>query len=117
MVAIKEAGLDTIKLLIENNADINCKSDNGKTPITLSIKENNIDLVKLLIDKSVRINDFNSSVLQLAYDTQNNQILELLLSNGATGIICKIMKIELGKYFYMENLILKEKALLHKKMK
>lgn len=49
LTAIKYGvGVDTIKVLLKNGADVNVKTKNGQTPLTLATEKGRKDVVKLL---------------------------------------------------------------------
>jgi ankyrin repeat protein len=84
---------EVIKLLLENGIDINYKNTNGEslliTATLLNSDENNVsDLFHLLFNKGARkyIDEFDNqqiTPLMYAIGSQNIDLIELLLQNGA----------------------------------
>jgi uncharacterized protein len=56
MIAAGTGNKDIITVLIESNADINAKGDNGKTALTIALRRNNLQTAQLLIEKGADIN-------------------------------------------------------------
>lgn len=80
--------INTVKLLVDLNADINAQSTNGTTPLMLTL--HNIDLVKLLCELNCDVNildNTNESALyklsMLAPSEYTNNIMDVLVKNGA----------------------------------
>jgi ankyrin repeat protein len=48
---VKNADLEKVQLLLYIGADVNCKDDDGWTPICLAAIYNHLDICKLLIEK------------------------------------------------------------------
>lgn len=81
--------IDTIKLLLRYNVDINVKNKYGNTilmqTIYDSIRDSNLELVTMLINYNSKFsitNDKNESVLHLAIKNNNIKILKLFLDKG-----------------------------------
>ncbi len=87
--AIREhKGNEIIKLLIENGADVNKINQDRNSPLHTYLEQkegSNLEIVKLLINKG-NINSENlykSTVLDFAIKKQGNEIIKLLIENGA----------------------------------
>ena len=52
--------IEICELLLEFNANINCLSQNGNTPLHFSIVNGHIDVVKLLLNKKARLDIKNN---------------------------------------------------------
>ena len=50
--------IESVKILVEHNADINSFSNNKRTPLHLAAKMNRVDIVNYLIDKILSKVDF-----------------------------------------------------------
>jgi len=80
-----------VKLLIDNGADVNIKSENGSTALHEATRRGREKIVKLLIDNGANVNganvntvdEYGRSPLSLAVILNYKRIAELLVSNGA----------------------------------
>ena len=73
-----------IKLLTENKVDINVKNDKGNTALHLAI--GNKEKVKVLLDRKAKLeikNKMGDTALHLAAGRGSEEIVKLLLENGA----------------------------------
>lgn len=82
--------LETVKLLIDNNADVNIKSVDGKTPLMEASWNGHIAIVKLLLDKGADINTTDNigitalfEAIDYGHKEQYPQIVKLLIDKGA----------------------------------
>jgi ankyrin repeat protein len=76
---------EVAKVLIENNCDLNAKSEMG-TALMASIVKGNNEIAKLLIQKKVDINltdDQGTTALMYAVQFKNINLVKLLLTNNA----------------------------------
>ena len=87
--ALQEAcsvgNLDFVKLLIDNGADVNARSQRGPA-LYLAMMANHGQIAELLISKGADINMKNSagqSILHFACQRGNKEIANLLINNGA----------------------------------
>jgi ankyrin repeat protein len=120
-----ENNIETIKLLIDNNVNINAKNNKGNTAL-INASNNNFEIVKLLIDSGVNVNDTNNkgesplliTIMNIDYADgdiiyiQNCLIAKLLIDNGAENIFDKIpdenpIKVELIAYMEVREPIFK----------
>ncbi|PZO31230.1 MAG: ankyrin repeat domain-containing protein [Flavobacteriaceae bacterium] len=79
---------EVAKVLIENNCDLNAKSEMG-TPLMAAIVKGNNEIAKLLIEKKADINyaDINgTTALIYAVQFQNIEILKLLIENNVNKL-------------------------------
>jgi len=91
----KKAEINTIKVLIENGADVNAKDDNGKTPLISAALLNAIDVVDLLIKNGADVNPIERNrrtFMKLASGFFKQQISDKLLNHGADPYLLQIPK-------------------------
>lgn len=84
MLAIEYDNTEIINLLIENGADIECRTQQY-TPLMFAVQEGKFSIVQLLIRKGANINsatDEGLTVLMIAIRDNHINIVELLLKNG-----------------------------------
>lgn len=77
---------EIIKLLIENNFNINEQTSNGWTPLMFASKLNSVEIAKNLIKKNANLNLQNQdglTALMIAAKLNNIEIVQLLIDNGA----------------------------------
>ena len=75
-----------IRLLISKGADINHKSNYGKTVLHFATQEKNTDLVKFLVDNGANINlpdADGDTVLHFAVHQKNTALVKFLVGKGA----------------------------------
>ncbi len=84
--------IEIIKLLLENNADINYRISRGKTTLILASQYGNLELVKLLVEKGADLNlkdEINNAqmggytALIMAAQKNHLEIVKFLVENGA----------------------------------
>lgn len=78
--------LSFLKLLLNNNVNINQKNSIGNTPLHEAIYSNNYSIIKLLIKKKVNVNSQNNKLetpLHIASLLGYSEIMYLLLENRA----------------------------------
>ncbi len=87
MYAIDQGDDELVQLLLDREADVNYYSENSKsTPLSIAIVHGNLPIMQKLIQHKVDINYEKknlSSAISLAIEKSNNEILKLLLKNGA----------------------------------
>lgn len=89
MYASYKSNKKVAKVLIDHNADVNVKSNDGWTPLmNLALGDYNydIEIAKLLLDKGANINDTSNggnTVLHISASWNKYDLVALLLSNGA----------------------------------
>ncbi|WP_339043682.1 ankyrin repeat domain-containing protein [Spiroplasma endosymbiont of Apeira syringaria] len=84
--AVNNNNIEIVKLLLENDADINEQDINGCAPLHWAIECNNIEIVKLLLENDADINAQEKSLatpLHLSIYTNNFDMIKLLLEKGA----------------------------------
>jgi ankyrin repeat protein len=85
-VAIDDGPPDTVRLLVENGADLCVVDRFGDTPLHLAISKGQLDTVRLLIENGVDLEqtkDIGNTPLHEAIDNCRLDITRLLLENGA----------------------------------
>ena len=99
--AIKGGYINIVELLLNNNSFINDKNVKGMTPLMYAcIYAKNYDIVKLLLNKDSKINiqdNDGRNALMYACINNNENIIELLLNNGAN--------IYMKEYIYRESVL------------
>lgn len=74
-----------IKLLLDNNSNVNIKDDSGSNALHLAIYSKNYEACKLIVNKDININMRNlsgESALHIACNLELIDIVKLLLDNG-----------------------------------
>jgi uncharacterized protein len=56
MIAAGAGNKDVVNVLLENNADVATKGDNGKTALTIALRKSNLPIADVLIGKGADIN-------------------------------------------------------------
>ncbi|XP_072020982.1 uncharacterized protein [Amphiura filiformis] len=78
---------ETCKLLLENNANVNSKRNDGSTALHLGVSCNHIDICKLLLENNANVNYSESTsgftALHAAAYHNHTDICKLLLENNA----------------------------------
>ena len=77
---------ETVKLLLDKEADVNMNTDNGDTALIEASDKGHIEIVKLLLDKEADVNAKNvvgNTALILAAAGGHSRIVSMLLNNGA----------------------------------
>jgi len=91
LYAVEKEKYEIIKLLIQNNVDLNF-STNIDSPISLAAKKNNITIIKLLLDNGADINNdfrygsnnsYTYSAIFHAATHFNFELFDYLISRGA----------------------------------
>ena len=84
--AVSKGELDTVKLLISNDADINAKTNKGSAPLDFAADRGQLDIVRLIIDKGANIDCLGSyglTRLQFAVKNKKLEVAKLVIENGA----------------------------------
>lgn len=87
--ASQNGSLDIVKLLAENKADLNMRTNNGVSPTEIAIQNNHVDIVKYLIEHGVNVNETDNngmSLLSQAIVTNSENSVDLvnyLIEKGA----------------------------------
>ena len=79
-------GVEKIKFLIENGADINAKNDQRETPLIKACSKGNLEVAKALIEAGADVNArdiANNNPLAWAVIRGNPNLVKLLLDKGA----------------------------------
>ena len=77
---------EVVKLLIDNGADLNHKSNHGDTALMYAARDGHTDVVKFLIDNGVDLNHKNNggvTALIYAARKEHTEVVKLLIDNGA----------------------------------
>lgn len=87
IVACLKSTYEIIDFLIQNNSNVNIQNVFWNTPLFASVKKNKLDVVQLLIKYNVNLNiksiDIGNNALMFAAIRKYENILILLLDNGA----------------------------------
>nr|XP_018903806.1 PREDICTED: tankyrase-2-like [Bemisia tabaci]XP_018903807.1 PREDICTED: tankyrase-2-like [Bemisia tabaci]XP_018903808.1 PREDICTED: tankyrase-2-like [Bemisia tabaci]XP_018903809.1 PREDICTED: tankyrase-2-like [Bemisia tabaci] len=84
ITAVSRENVELVELLIHHGANVNAKSQEGPTPLSQAVALDNIELTRLLISKGADLKyDTESLSLAVAWDYRDNDVVELLLQNGA----------------------------------
>lgn len=89
-IAEEERVLETVKVLLEFGAIINCKDRQGKTPLMFAAALGHTEVVRLLIDQASLEATDNDGLTALFHgvNSRNGEIVEMLLKAGSvTDII------------------------------
>lgn len=80
-------------MLLEHDANVNCSTKNGFTPLYKARRKGNISIVQLLLEYGSEVNhykDVRNSPLYVACEKEFIGILKLLLNNRADDNVCGI---------------------------
>lgn len=84
---ITKKGLEILKIILDQNIDLNSEDYSGSTIFTISIEENvDIDVIKLLLEYGANLNykfDDGDTPLSLAIIYERQEVAELLIEKGA----------------------------------
>lgn len=84
--AARHGPADTVKLLLDNGADMNAVSLKGKSALYVASERGSVEIVTLLLDRGADVNAFSpkgESALYIATETGRVEIVTLLLDRGA----------------------------------
>lgn len=84
--AIRANQLETVKFLIQNNADLSKVPKDGNTCLHLAVYTNNLQMIKLLMQHKLdlnALNDLNETPLMVALKNSKVELANYLLSLGA----------------------------------
>ncbi|GJQ69162.1 hypothetical protein Trydic_g20229, partial [Trypoxylus dichotomus] len=73
-------------ILLNLNADVNGKGEDGVTPLSAAVIAQRADIVEILLEKGADVNCFDGrgiSPLMAAVETGNTRLAQILLENGA----------------------------------
>ncbi|XP_026673575.1 serine/threonine-protein phosphatase 6 regulatory ankyrin repeat subunit C-like [Ceratina calcarata] len=85
-LAARVRDINAVKLLLNNNADVNCKEEDGTTPLHIFVSFQEVEICKLLVKKGAYLNiksDTRPPPLHVAVSVDNLDIMEILLRAGA----------------------------------
>ncbi|RLN51169.1 hypothetical protein BBP00_00009937 [Phytophthora kernoviae] len=86
IVAAQRGHFNIVTLLVENGAEVNAKTHNGRTALLLAAEEGNLEIVRLLLDSDADVNASGSdewTPLMMAAYRGHEEIVRLLLDNDA----------------------------------
>ena len=83
ILAAENGYLNTMQVLVDYGADINCEDVTGITPLIVAIKNGWIDCVKCLVDNGAKLesNYNNKSILEIAQNTGSIRIFRYISEN------------------------------------
>ena len=80
-------GINEIKALVENGADVNTRNDDGETPLILATENENLDVMRFLIrngsDVNARKNDGKTPLIVASMIENADDVIMLLIESGA----------------------------------
>ena len=80
-------GINEIKALVENGADVNTRNDDGETPLILATENENLDVMRFLIrngsDVNARKNDGKTPLIIASMGENTDDVIMLLIESGA----------------------------------
>ena len=80
-LAVRSGTLDQVKLLLENNADVNAVNMNNETPLIIAAERGDENMLKLLLTNGADTkmkNRNGKTVIEIAKEKNNTQILKYL---------------------------------------
>lgn len=83
--------IDTVKLLLNNKADVSQCNDNGESPLFVACKGGHKAIVELLLQNKANVsqcNVYGNSPLSVACEGGHTDIVNLLLHNNANICLC-----------------------------
>lgn len=87
--AVRAGEDDTVRLLLEQGADVNVRTRYNTTPIFFAVDRGNTAIVRLLLengaDLSIRDTFYNTTVIDWVSSDENLEMMRLLLTYGAEG--------------------------------
>lgn len=86
LLATKLQKIETVKILIENGADVEAKNESGLTALKIAISSRNEQLIKILLESGANVNsknDNNATPIMGASYWGLIRIIEILLKSGA----------------------------------
>lgn len=87
--AVSESNTDAIRLLIENNADINAVDNCNRTPLHYAVLRNNVESLRLLLDAGANIQltaKTQGTPLELARTRENSEKIVAILEDAARSL-------------------------------
>ena len=94
--------LDLVKVLVENNADVNIAAEMEETPLHKAVAVGSLQLVKYLVYNGADynlVNESNLSPLDYAIDEENVEIIKYFLDKN----------VEESKMIKMKNILERKK--------
>jgi len=86
--ACAEGHLESVRVLLDNGADIDNKNEDEQTPFHLAAAAGHIDVVELLLERDQNAifdkDEDDNSALHLASNERRSKMVELLLRQGAS---------------------------------
>jgi ankyrin repeat protein len=86
MLAAAAGQVDTVRLLIDNGADLNAKNDDGSTALMVAALKGHLEIVRTLLaaGADVSVQDLDQdSALKLAVENGHAELVKILLEQGA----------------------------------
>lgn len=83
VTSAKNGDIDNVKLLLDNGADIESRTNNGSTLLMIAVHKRNEKMVKFLLNRGANVNAFNDVGYTPLMYAVPNKIIKLLVKNGA----------------------------------
>lgn len=86
IIACENNYTEAVRILLDNNADVNVKASHDMTALMYACEHDNIEMVQLLLDNNANVNDRNYSnvtPLMIACGNGHKNIAQLLVNNDA----------------------------------
>lgn len=101
-------GVETVRLLLDNGANINMRSDNGFTALMHAVINNQLDIVRLLLDRGAKVN-LGADKPRNEYNSNSNSN-----SNNEPKPVPRVRALSLATTPAMRDLLLSYDARLSK---
>jgi ankyrin repeat protein len=88
MNAAKDGNLQSVQAAAKRGADVNERSNKGKSPLMFAASENKVDVARWLIEQGADVNaadNYGTTALIVAATSGHHEVVKLLLENGANA--------------------------------
>ncbi|HEC18659.1 MAG TPA: hypothetical protein ENI97_04885 [Gammaproteobacteria bacterium] len=90
MNAAKDGNLQAVQAAAQRDADINQRSNKGKSALMFAASENHADVVQWLLEQGADVNatdNYGTTALIVAATAGHDEVVKLLLENGADATL------------------------------